>query len=204
MILVIDNYDSFTYNIVQQLGMLGADLVVMRNDQTTVAEIHKLQPEKIVVSPGPGTPADSGISLDVIRQLGASVPILGVCLGHQCIAQVYGGQVVRAPQLMHGRTSLIQHAGDQLFHGVPATFEATRYHSLIAAEPLPATLQVTARTADGEIMALRHRQHPVFGVQFHPESILTTHGPQILKNFLELQLAAPARSPQSMQPATTT
>lgn len=204
MILVIDNYDSFTYNIVQQLGMLGADLVVMRNDQTTVAEIHKLQPEKIVISPGPGTPADSGISLDVICQLGASVPILGVCLGHQCIAQVYGGQVVRAPQLMHGKTSLIQHDGDQLFHGVPATFEATRYHSLIAAAPLPAELQVTARTAAGEIMALRHRQHPIFGVQFHPESILTLHGPQILKNFLELPLAAPARSPQSNQPVTAT
>ena len=203
MILVIDNYDSFTYNIVQQLGMLGASLVVMRNDQTTVAEIQNLTPEKIVISPGPGTPADSGISLDVIRQLGATVPILGVCLGHQCIAHAYGGQVVRAPQLMHGKTSLIQHDGDQLFHGVPAPFEATRYHSLIAAAPLPAVLQVTARTADGEIMALRHRQHPVFGVQFHPESILTIHGPQILKNFLELHFAPPARSPQSKQPATT-
>lgn len=204
MILVIDNYDSFTYNIVQQLGMLGAELLVKRNDQTTIAEIHQLKPERIVISPGPGTPADSGISLDVIRHFGATVPILGVCLGHQCIAHVYGGQVVRAPQLMHGKTSLIQHDGDQLFHGVPAPFEATRYHSLIAAAPLPAALHVTARTADGEIMALRHRQHPVFGVQFHPESILTTHGPQILKNFLELQLAAPARSPQSKQPATTT
>ncbi|MDA0699373.1 MAG: aminodeoxychorismate/anthranilate synthase component II [Chloroflexi bacterium] len=203
MILVIDNYDSFTYNIVQQLGMLGASLVVMRNDQTTVAEIQNLKPEKIVISPGPGTPADSGISLDVIRQLGATVPILGVCLGHQCIAHAYGGQVVRAPQLMHGKTSLIQHDGDQLFHGVPPQFEATRYHSLIAAAPLPAVLQVTARTADGEIMALRHRQHPVFGVQFHPESILTIHGPQILKNFLELHFAPPARSPQSKQPATT-
>ena len=203
MILVIDNYDSFTYNIVQQLGMLGASLVVMRNDQTTVAEIQNLEPEKIVISPGPGTPADSGISLDVIRQLGATVPILGVCLGHQCIAHAYGGQVVRAPQLMHGKTSLIQHDGDQLFHGVPAPFEATRYHSLIAAAPLPAALQVTARTSDGEIMALRHRQHPVFGVQFHPESILTIHGPQILKNFLELHVALPARSPQSKQPATT-
>ena len=203
MILVIDNYDSFTYNIVQQLGMLGASLVVMRNDQTTVAEIQNLEPEKIVISPGPGTPADSGISLDVIRQLGATVPILGVCLGHQCIAHAYGGQVVRAPQLMHGKTSLIQHDGDQLFHGVPAQFEATRYHSLIAAAPLPAVLQVTARTSDGEIMALRHRQHPVFGVQFHPESILTIHGPQILKNFLELHFAPPARSPQSKQPATT-
>ena len=203
MILVIDNYDSFTYNIVQQLGMLGASLVVMRNDQTTVAEIQNMGPEKIVISPGPGTPADSGISLDVIRQLGATVPILGVCLGHQCIAHAYGGQVVRAPQLMHGKTSLIQHDGDQLFHGVPAPFEATRYHSLIAAAPLPAALQVTACTADGEIMALRHRQHPVFGVQFHPESILTIHGPQILKNFLELHFAPPARSPQSKQPATT-
>ena len=203
MILVIDNYDSFTYNIVQQLGMLGASLVVMRNDQTTVAEIQNLEPEKIVISPGPGTPADSGISLDVIRQLGATVPILGVCLGHQCIAHAYGGQVVRAPQLMHGKTSLIQHDGDQLFNGVPAQFEATRYHSLIAAAPLPAVLQVTARTSDGEIMALRHRQHPVFGVQFHPESILTIHGPQILKNFLELHFAPPTRSPQSKQPATT-
>ncbi len=203
MILVIDNYDSFTYNIVQQLGALGADMLVKRNDEITVAEIGALAPSSIVISPGPGTPLDSGISLDVIRHFGATVPTLGVCLGHQCIAHFYGGAVVRAAQLMHGKTSLIEHAGDQLFHGVPTPFEATRYHSLIAAGPLPAVLRITARTASGEIMALRHRQHPVFGVQFHPESILTTHGPQILKNFLALRFAPPARSEQFGQPAIT-
>ena len=203
MILVIDNYDSFTYNIVQQLGALGADMLVKRNDEITVAEIGALAPSSIVISPGPGTPLDSGISLDVIRHFGATVPTLGVCLGHQCIAHFYGGAVVRAAQLMHGKTSLIEHAGDQLFHGVSTPFEATRYHSLIVAGPLPAVLRITARTASGEIMALRHRQHPVFGVQFHPESILTTHGPQILKNFLALRFAPPARSEQSGQPAIT-
>jgi anthranilate synthase/aminodeoxychorismate synthase-like glutamine amidotransferase len=194
MILVIDNYDSFTYNLVQKFGELGADLGVVRNDQITLDEIRAMAPEKIVISPGPGTPDDSGVSLDVLRQLGDQLPILGVCLGHQSIAQVYGGKVIRAPRLMHGKTSMIHHYGDDLFAGVPTPFEATRYHSLIAEEPLPDVLEITARTAEGEIMALRHKQYPVFGVQFHPESILTPHGPQILKNFLEVKVKEPART----------
>jgi anthranilate synthase/phosphoribosyltransferase len=185
MILVIDNYDSFTYNLVQQMGELGADLHVVRNDQVTLDEIRAMQPSHIVISPGPGTPDDGGVSLDVIRQLGESTPILGVCLGHQCIGQAYGGRVVRAERLMHGKTSLIYHSGDPLFANVPSPFEATRYHSLIVQEPLPDALTVTAFTVEGEVMALRHKQFPVVGVQFHPESILTRCGPQILHNFLE-------------------
>jgi anthranilate synthase component II len=189
MILVIDNYDSFTYNLVQELGEMGADLRVVRNDQMTLDEIRALAPTHILVSPGPGTPDDGGVSLDVIRELGASTPVLGVCLGHQCIGQAYGGIVHRAGRLMHGKTSMIYHQGDALFHDVPNPFEATRYHSLIVEEAsLPASLTVTARTDQGEIMGLRHREHPVFGVQFHPESILTTYGPRILKNFLEVRV----------------
>jgi anthranilate synthase/phosphoribosyltransferase len=185
MILVIDNYDSFTYNLVQQMGELGADLRVARNDQITLDEIRAMQPSHIVISPGPGTPDDGGVSLDVIRQLGESTPILGVCLGHQCIGQAYGGRVVRAERLMHGKTSMIYHSGDPLFANIPSPFEATRYHSLIVQEPLPDALTVTAFTLEGEVMALRHKQFPVVGVQFHPESILTRCGPQILHNFLE-------------------
>ncbi len=188
MIIVIDNYDSFTYNLVQAFGKLGAELCVFRNDQTTIDEIAGLHPSHIVVSPGPGDPDDGGVSLDVIRQLGAHTPILGVCLGHQCIGQAYGGQIIRAPKLMHGKTSMVTHNGDPLFTNVPDPFEATRYHSLIVAEPFPSMLKVTARTIDGEVMALRHVEHPVVGVQFHPESILTTYGPQILQNFLENRL----------------
>lgn len=188
MIIVIDNYDSFTYNLVQAFGKLGAEMCVFRNDQTTLDEMVGLNPSHIVVSPGPGDPDDGGVSLDVIRQLGAGTPILGVCLGHQCIGQAYGGQIVRAPRLMHGKTSMITHNGDPLFTDVPDPFEATRYHSLVVAEPFPDVLRVTARTEDGEVMALRHVEHPVVGVQFHPESILTTYGPQILKNFLENRL----------------
>ncbi len=188
MILVIDNYDSFTYNLVQELGELGAELHVARNDQIALAEIRAMQPTHIVISPGPGNPDDGGVSLDVIGELGEFTPILGVCLGHQCIGQAYGGVVKRAPRLMHGKTSMIYHKGDPLFAGVPSPFEATRYHSLIVEEAtLPETLLVTAFTEEGEIMALRHKQYPVVGVQFHPESILTTFGPRMLQNFLEIK-----------------
>ncbi len=194
MILVIDNYDSFTYNLVQLLGEMGADLHVIRNDQITLDEIAALAPERILISPGPGDPDDGGVSLDVIHRFGESTPILGVCLGHQCIGQAYGGIVLRADRLMHGKTSPIYHKGDALFTGVPSPFEATRYHSLIVEESsLPSSLTVTAFTDDGEIMAMRHKQHPVFGVQFHPESILTTYGSRILRNFLELKIPALVR-----------
>ncbi|MCC6905307.1 MAG: aminodeoxychorismate/anthranilate synthase component II [Anaerolineae bacterium] len=185
MILVIDNYDSFTYNLVQQMGELGADLHVVRNDQVSLTDIRAMAPSHIVVSPGPGNPDDGGVSLEAIRELGPSTPVLGVCLGHQCIGQAYGGRIIRAPRLMHGKTSMIHHTGDPLFSDVPDPFEATRYHSLVVEEPLPDGLVVTATADDGEVMALRHREHPVLGVQFHPESILTTHGPIILRNFIE-------------------
>lgn len=189
MILVIDNYDSFTYNIVQFLGEMGADIRVERNDQITLDDIRAMNPSHILISPGPGTPDDGGVSLDVIRELGATTPILGVCLGHQCIGQAYGGVVLRADRLMHGKTSLIYHKDDALFDGVPSPFEATRYHSLIVEESsLPDSLMVTAFTEAGEIMGLRHKAYPVFGVQFHPESILTTYGPRLLRNFLELKV----------------
>ncbi|MBZ0315474.1 MAG: aminodeoxychorismate/anthranilate synthase component II [Anaerolineae bacterium] len=188
MILVIDNYDSFTYNLVQLLGSLGADLHVIRNDALTLQEVSALNPSRIVISPGPGDPNDGGISLDVISQLGQHIPIFGVCLGHQCIGQAYGGRVIRAPRLMHGKTSQIYHRNQKLFTGVPSPFVATRYHSLIVEEPLPDCLSVTAFTEEGEVMALRHKEHPVVGVQFHPESILTTYGVRILQNFLEGRL----------------
>lgn len=193
MILVIDNYDSFTYNLVQEMGEMGAQLEVVRNDQITVNAVQELSPSHIVVSPGPGDPDDSGISLEVLRQLGPTVPILGVCLGHQCIGQVYGGVVKRAPYLMHGKTSPILHTGDAMFDGIPNPFEATRYHSLIVEkETLPDCLMVTAFTEGGEIMGLRHREYPVYGVQFHPESILTGFGPRILKNFLDVRVPVQA------------
>ena len=186
MILVIDNYDSFTYNIVQLMGELGAEMHVARNNQITLDAIKALNPSHIVISPGPGDPDDAGISLDVIRELGATTPLLGVCLGHQCIGQAYGGVVKRAPQLMHGKISRMHHTDDPLFEGIPSPFEATRYHSLIVEEAtLPDCLTVTARADSGEIMALRHKTHPVVGVQFHPESILTQHGVKMLKNFIE-------------------
>ena len=193
MIAVIDNYDSFTYNLVQFLGELGAEVRVWRNDQVTVEEIEALQPSHIVISPGPGTPEeDSGISNDVIRRLGPRIPILGVCLGQQCIGYVFGGRVVRAPRLMHGKTSKIYHTGKGIFEGIPSPFTATRYHSLIVAEPVPEELEVTAFTSEGEIMGLRHRTYPIFGVQFHPESILTEYGHELLRNFLmvEAQVAS--------------
>lgn len=187
MILVIDNYDSFTYNLVQLLGEMGAELCVMRNDKIDVAGVRALNPSHIVISPGPGDPNDAGVSLDVIRELGAQVPVFGVCLGHQSIGQAYGGVVKRAPRQMHGKTSAIHHTGDAMFAGMPNPFTATRYHSLIVEDAtLPADLIVTARTAEGENMAMRHAVHPVFGVQFHPESILTEHGARLLSNFLSI------------------
>jgi anthranilate synthase/aminodeoxychorismate synthase-like glutamine amidotransferase len=184
MILVIDNYDSFTYNLVQYLGELGADMEVRRNDAVTVDEVETLDPSHIVISPGPGNPHDGGVSLDVIRAFHQRTPILGVCLGHQCIGAAFGGRVDRAPRLMHGKTSPIYHDGSGIFDGVPSPFTATRYHSLIVHEPLPDCLQVTASTAEGEVMALAHKTAPVIGVQFHPESILTEHGKHILDNFM--------------------
>ncbi len=188
MILVIDNYDSFTYNVVQELGELGADLTVYRNDKISVDEIRVLAPDRIVISPGPGYPVDAGISLELIRELGAEIPLLGICLGNQAIGEAYGGVVVHAPVLMHGKTSMIHHDRDTILSDIPNPFEATRYHSLIVEEEtLPDCLMITARTATGEIMGLRHKLHPVIGVQFHPESILTYHGMQILGNFLKYE-----------------
>jgi anthranilate synthase/aminodeoxychorismate synthase-like glutamine amidotransferase len=182
---MIDNYDSFTYNLVQYLGELGADIKVFRNDQVTVEKVKALAPDQIVISPGPGDPDDGGVSNEVIRQLGPSTPVLGVCLGHQCVGHVYGGKVSRAPRLMHGKVSSVYHNARGVFYGVPSPFKATRYHSLIVEEPLPECLEVTAFTRDGEIMGLRHKEFPVLGVQFHPESILTEHGKRLLRNFLD-------------------
>ena len=185
MILMIDNYDSFTYNLVQYLGELGADVRVYRNDQITVAEIERLAPAKIVISPGPCTPREAGISCEVIREFAGRVPLLGVCLGHQCIGEVFGGEIIRAPALFHGKTSMIYHDGKTIFRGLPRPFEATRYHSLvIRRETLPDCLELSAETDDGVIMGVRHRGLLVEGVQFHPESILTREGKQLLGNFL--------------------
>ena len=187
MLLVIDNYDSFTYNLVQYFGELGADPQVRRNDAITPEEVEKLKPKKIVISPGPGRPQDAGISMELIRRLGSRIPLLGVCFGHQCIGEVYGGKVVRAGRLMHGKTSPIQHDGKGVFAKLPNPFEATRYHSLIVEkESVPSCLQVSAETAEGEIMGLRHKEYPVHGVQFHPESILSKEGKDLLANFLSL------------------
>jgi anthranilate synthase/aminodeoxychorismate synthase-like glutamine amidotransferase len=190
MVFVLDNYDSFTYNLVQYLGELGADVVVKRNDEVTVDEVAALKPERIVLSPGPGRPEDAGIMMDVIRQLGERTPIFGVCLGHQAIGAVFGGSVVRASVPMHGKTSTIEHNSRGVFTGITAPFDASRYHSLVVAQDdFPPQLEVTARTADeGVIMGLRHRTLPIHGVQFHPESILTGEGRRILRNFLEGRL----------------
>ncbi|MCB9454644.1 MAG: aminodeoxychorismate/anthranilate synthase component II [Anaerolineaceae bacterium] len=194
MILVIDNYDSFTYNLVQEMGELGADIQVVRNDQVSLDEIRAMNPSHIVISPGPGTPDDGGVSLDVIREFGPTTPIFGVCLGHQCIGQAYGGVVTRAGRLMHGKTSMVYHKDDALFKGVPSPFEATRYHSLIVEESsLPDCLTITAFTDQGEIMGLRHKEYPVVGVQFHPESILTKFGLRILENFLTMKVPVAVR-----------
>ena len=186
MILMIDNYDSFTYNLVQYFGELGADMKVLRNDALSIADIRAMKPEKIVISPGPGRPEDAGISVSIIKELAGTVPILGVCLGHQGIGYAYGGKIINAKRLMHGKTSMIEHDGKDLFKGLPHPFEATRYHSLVIDRAtLPDCLQVTAWTTDdGEIMGVGHKSLPVWGVQFHPESILTKEGKNILKNFL--------------------
>jgi anthranilate synthase component II len=187
MLLLLDNYDSFTYNLFHYLGELGAAVTVLRNDAVSVADALALRPQAIVISPGPCDPDRAGISVELVRNAAGVCPILGVCLGHQAIAQAFGGRIVRAPQIMHGKVSAIEHAGDDLFGGLPSPFLATRYHSLVA-EPasLPACLEVTARTRDGVIMAMRHRELPIHGVQFHPESIETRHGHQLLENFLAL------------------
>ena len=186
MILLIDNYDSFTFNLAQYLGELGAAPVVRRNDEITVPEIEALHPSHIVISPGPGRPEDAGVSVEVIRRFGPATPVLGVCLGHQGIGVAFGGEVIRAPQLMHGKVSTVRHDGRGVFKGVSQPFVAGRYHSLIVADPLPAELEETARTDDGTLMGVRHRQYPIHGVQFHPESVLTGEGKQLLRNFLEL------------------
>ncbi len=185
MLLLIDNYDSFTYNLYQLLLELGEEVEVVRNDAITVAEVDALGPERIVISPGPGSPDDAGVSRDVIRELGPRVPILGVCLGLQCIGEVYGGTVGRAGELLHGKSSMVYHADKGVFHGLPSPFEAVRYHSLVVErDTVPDTLDITAQTSSGLVMGLRHRDHPVEGVQFHPESILTEHGAPLLANFL--------------------
>ncbi len=185
MILIIDNYDSFTYNLVQYLGQLGEDLAVYRNDSITVEKIKKLKPKQIVISPGPGRPSEAGISKEAIRALAGEIAILGVCLGHQAIAEVFGAKIVRADRLMHGKTSLIYHNNKAIFKNIENPFTATRYHSLIVKNTgLPKSLEVIARTKENEIMAIRHRRFPVWGVQFHPESILTTEGKKILANFI--------------------
>jgi anthranilate synthase component 2 len=193
MLAVIDNYDSFTYNLVQYLGVLGERLEVFRNDQTTVEEVAALEPDAIVISPGPCTPREAGISVDLIRTLGPRIPTLGVCLGHQCIGEAFGGQVIRAPEIMHGKTSLIYHDGQSIFVGLPSPFEAIRYHSLIVDRAgLPAELVATAQTSAGLIMGLRHRTYPIEGVQFHPESIKTEVGMDLLRNFLRSARACSA------------
>jgi anthranilate synthase/aminodeoxychorismate synthase-like glutamine amidotransferase len=184
-VLVIDNYDSFVYNLVQCLGELGAVPVVHRNDEVAVDDIGAMGVDAIVISPGPGRPPDAGVSMDVIARYGPDLPLLGVCLGHQCIGEVFGGAIIRAPELMHGKTSWIHHGGEGILAGLPDPFEATRYHSLVVdRDSLPGGLEITAETDDGTIMGLRHREFPVVGVQFHPESILTRHGPQLMANFL--------------------
>lgn len=193
MIAVIDNYDSFTYNLVQFIGELKMpdgsrpEIRVWRNDDTNVEELAELLPSHIIISPGPGTPEkDSGVSNDVIRLLGERIPIFGVCLGQQCIGYVFDGNVIRAERLMHGKVSLVEHEGDGVFQGLPSPFTATRYHSLVVEEPLPSVLQATAYTPEGELMGLRHKKYPIYGVQFHPESILTEYGHEMLQNFLNL------------------
>jgi anthranilate synthase/aminodeoxychorismate synthase-like glutamine amidotransferase len=186
VILLIDNYDSFTFNLAQYLGELGAPPVVRRNDEITLGEIDAMRPERIVISPGPGRPEDAGVSVEVIKRIGPQVPILGVCLGHQGIGLAFGGSVVRAGELMHGKTSTVHHDGVGVFRGITQPFSAGRYHSLVVAQPLPAELELAAQTDDGTVMGVRHRHYPIHGVQFHPESVLTGEGHKLLRNFLEM------------------
>jgi len=186
MLALIDNYDSFTYNLVQYLGELGAEIRVFRNDQVSLDELIALKPDHLVVSPGPGEPIkDGGVSPEAVRHFTGKIPVLGVCLGHQCLGAIYGGKVDRAARLMHGKTSSVEHNGQGIFKDIPSPFEGMRYHSLIVHEPVPPELEVLATTSEGEIMALKHREHPTYGVQFHPESILNEEGKKILKNFLD-------------------
>ncbi len=188
MILIIDNYDSFTYNLVHIFAEFTDDYKVIRNDELTIKEVKELGPDKILISPGPGRPADAGITEPIIKELGANTPILGVCLGHQAIGEVFGGKIIHAPKLMHGKTSLIKHDGKSVFQNIPDNFTATRYHSLILdPDHIPNQLEISARSDDNVIMGLRHREYPLEGIQFHPESILTTEGPNIVKNWLELE-----------------
>jgi len=187
MILIIDNYDSFTYNLVQYIGAINPDLKVFRNDKITLDEINTLNPERIVISPGPGIPEDAGLSIDIIKEFGYDIPIFGICLGHQAIAVAYGGKVDRANEIVHGKTSKMKHTGSVIFKNIPKEFKATRYHSLVAMEDsFPSDLKVTARTDNGLIMALEHKKYPIYGVQFHPESIVTDHGMRMVQNFLEV------------------
>jgi anthranilate synthase/aminodeoxychorismate synthase-like glutamine amidotransferase len=187
MVFVLDNYDSFTYNLVQYMGELGAEMTIRRNDELTVDEVEALAPERILLSPGPCTPQEAGISIDLIKRFAGKVPVLGVCLGHQAIGAAFGGDVIRAPKLMHGKTSEVEHDGKTIFTGIASPMTCTRYHSLIVSENnLPKELEISARTADGTIMGLRHREYQVEGVQFHPESVLTDDGKRLIKNFLEL------------------
>jgi anthranilate synthase component 2 len=186
VILLIDNYDSFTFNLAQYLGELGAPTLVRRNDELTVEEIEAMCPERIVISPGPGRPEDAGVTVETIRRLGPRIPLLGVCLGHQGIGLAFGGRIIRASELMHGKVSSVHHDGRGVFRGLPQPFIAGRYHSLVVGEPVPAELEISARTEDGTIMGLRHRTCPIHGVQFHPESVLTSAGKHLLRNFLEL------------------
>jgi len=201
MLLLVDNYDSFTYNLYQYLAELGADVLVRRNDALSLADIERLGPERIVISPGPGSPREAGLSIEIIREFGARVPVLGVCLGHQCIGQAFGGRIVRAPELRHGKPSAVYHGGSGVLAGLPVPFRAIRYHSLVVArDTLPDCLDVTAWTDDGLIMGLRHREYPIQGVQFHPESVLTEQGHRLLANFLGLDgaLAMPTGSAMNM------
>ncbi|MCX5591281.1 anthranilate synthase component II [Alcaligenes endophyticus] len=192
-VFMLDNYDSFTYNLVQYFGELGTEVIVRRNDQVSIAEIEALNPTHICISPGPKSPSEAGLSLDVIQHFAGKKPILGVCLGHQAIGQAFGGRIIRAQQIMHGKVSPITHSGTDLFSALPSPFQVTRYHSLaIERASLPECLTITAETADGEIMGIRHKTLPIYGVQFHPESILSEHGHALLKNFLELPLAVHA------------
>ncbi len=186
MILLIDNYDSFTFNLAQYLGELGAPPIVKRNDEITIEDICTLRPERIVISPGPGRPEDAGISVEVIKRFGPTTPLLGVCLGHQGIGLAFGGSVVRAPELMHGKTSTVHHDGAGVFRNISQPFSAARYHSLVVAQPLPDDLELAAQTEDGTVMGVRHKTYPIHGVQFHPESVLTNEGRKLLRNFLEM------------------
>lgn len=188
MILILDNYDSFTYNLVQYIGSINPQLEVHRNDKITLEEIRELQPDRIVISPGPGIPEDAGLSIDIVKEFGKKIPVFGICLGHQAITVAFGGRVARANEIVHGKTSDISHSGSIIFKDIPNTFEATRYHSLVAMEDdFPEDLTITARSKNGLIMALEHREYPIFGVQFHPESIVTEHGLKMVENFLEYQ-----------------